>query len=85
LELSRDGIALIAFGPNPDGAGTLLRLWELAGQSGRVTVKLPPGMTAVSAQPVDLRGRSVGKPVPTRGGAFRTSLNAFAPASFVLQ
>ena len=30
---TRRGVMVTAFGPNPDGAGTILRIWELAGRS----------------------------------------------------
>jgi hypothetical protein len=33
-----------AYGTNPDGPGTVLRLWEQAGQSGTVSVRLPEGI-----------------------------------------
>ncbi len=85
LELSRAGVAVTAFGPNPEGSGTLLRLWELAGQSGRVTVKLPPGMKADAAQPVDLRGRPDSAPIPIQAEAFEVALHGYAPASFALR
>jgi len=85
LELSRQGVALTAFGPNPDGNGTLLRLWELAGQSGNATVTLPPELKAVTAQPVDLRGRPSGAAVPIRSDTLVVPLRGFAPASFELQ
>jgi alpha-mannosidase len=85
LELSRQSVAVTAFGPNPDGKGTLLRLWELAGQSGTVNVKLPPELKAASAQPVDLRGRPSGAVIPVRSDAFEVPLKGFAPASFALQ
>ena len=76
---------MTTFGPNPDGGGTLLRLWELAGQSGSVTVKLPPGTKATTAQPTDLRGRPSGVAVPIQADAFDVPLKGFAPASFELQ
>jgi alpha-mannosidase len=57
FELSRRGVQLTAFGPNPDGPGTVLRLWELAGQAGDCRVRLPVRWKAREAQPVDLRGR----------------------------
>lgn len=85
LELSRAGVAVSAFGPNPDGDGTLLRLWELAGQSGNVTVKMTPGLSTITVQPVDLRGRPQGQPIAVKDGAFELKLGAFAPASFVIQ
>ena len=84
LALSRKGIQATAFGTNPDGPGTLLRLWEQAGESGPVTVRLPDGMNAKQAQPVDLRDRSVGKPIPVRNGALKIEVGAFAPVSLVL-
>ena len=82
LSLSRRGIAVTAFGQNPDGAGTLLRLWELAGQSGPVQVQLPPGAKATAARPVDLRGRACGEGIPIHSGSFTVRLNRFSPASF---
>ena len=84
LTLSRRGVKLTAFGPNPDGDGTLLRMWELAGKPGPVKVQLPTGLQAAAAQPVDLRGRSLGAPIPIRAGAFETDLPGFAPASFTI-
>jgi len=36
--ISRPGVLLTAFGPNPYGDGTILRLWEQAGKSGKCTV-----------------------------------------------
>lgn len=85
LELSRRGIQVTAWGPNPDGSGTLLRLWELAGQDGECQVRLPRGLSARQAQPVDLRGRPTGKPLSVEDGRFNLSLRAFAPATLVFQ
>ena len=84
LELSRKGILVTAFGRNPDGPGIVLRLWEQAGESGPLKVRLPASMKIEQAQPVDLRGGPTGKPTPVRNGTFRLELGAFAPASFVL-
>lgn len=85
VELSRPGITVTAFGPNPDGAGTLLRLWEQAGRSGTCRVRLPAGLPARSVQPVDLRGQPVGAALTVRDGAFAVELPAFAPASFQIE
>jgi hypothetical protein len=85
LCLSRTGVLVTAFGQNPDGPGTLLRLWEQAGASGDCTVALPAAMNATSAQPVNLRGQPVGDPVDLRDGSLTTKLKPFAPASFLLQ
>ena len=84
LEVSRPGVLVTAFGPNPDGPGLVLRLWEQAGRSGACRVTLPRGLTAKSVQPVDLRGRARGAEIPVQDGAFEFPLPAFAPASFVL-
>jgi alpha-mannosidase len=85
LEISGQGALVTAFGPNPDGSGTLLRLWELAGLSANRTVRLPDGMKALTARPVDLRGRPAGEPIPLQGGSFNVPLKAFAPASFIVE
>jgi hypothetical protein len=83
LEISSIGTLVTAFGPNPDGRGTILRLWELAGKSGRCTVRFPAGMAVSSVQPVDLRGGPIGAPIPVAGSAFVFEQRAFAPASFL--
>jgi hypothetical protein len=84
IELSRNGVAVTAFGPNPDGAGTILRLWEQSGQSGDCTVHLPVGIHVSSIQPIDLRGRNSSEAIPVANSAFTFPLPAFAPASFLL-
>jgi hypothetical protein len=84
LSLSRKGVMVTVFSPNPDGAGTVLRLWESAGQSGPCEVRLPAGTRAATLQPVDLRGRPSGQPIPVKAGAFSVPLGAYAPASFLL-
>jgi hypothetical protein len=80
----RRNALVTAFGPNPDGSGTLLRLWELAGQSGECQVTLPAGLKVAQVQPVDLRGRPSGAAIPVKDGHFTAPLKAFAPSSFVL-
>jgi alpha-mannosidase len=84
LEISSPGTLVTAFGPNPDGGGTILRLWELAGRSGSCTVRLPAGMRPSMVQPVDLRGRAAGLPIAVREGAFIFTRRSFAPASFLI-
>jgi hypothetical protein len=83
LVVSRVGVPVTAFGPNPDGHGTLLRLWEMAGDSGEITVTLPGGFT--TATPVNLRGEKSGKPVNLTNSKLAFQLAAFAPASFILE
>jgi hypothetical protein len=84
VSVSRRGVLVTAFGADPSNSGTLLRLWELAGASGEVLVRLPEGMHATRAVPVNLRGEPAGEPIPVKEGVFRFDLKAFAPASFVL-
>ena len=87
ITLSRKGVAVTAFGPNPDGAGTVLRLWEQAGVTGDLTVTLPAGMSATRARPVTLRGESFPGQAPraVTDGKFSVPLHAYAPASLVLE
>ena len=80
LEISRRGVMVTAFGPNPDGDGLVLRLWELAGRSGPCEVRLPAGLRPDRVQPIDLRGQAVGASVPVRDGKFTMALQGFAPA-----
>ena len=84
LELSRRGVLPCAFGPNPDGPGTILRLWEYAGQSGPCQVHLPASMKAKSIQQVDLRGRPDGQAVTVKDDVLMLDLRAFAPVSLVI-
>lgn len=84
LSLSRKGILVTAFGPNPDGEGTILRLWEQAGNSGECTVRIPAGIKAASVQPVSLRGVPQGNALKVSGNEFKFYLKGYAPASFLI-
>jgi hypothetical protein len=88
ISLSCKGIRITAFCPNPDSEkgepGTLVRVWEQSGQTGEVTLALPPGFKATQAQPVNLRGERAGVPLSIRQGIMKFNLKAYAPASFVL-
>jgi hypothetical protein len=85
LAVSRKGVIVAAFGPNPDGDDTLLRLWELAGTSGECTVTLPAAFEGTQAQPINLRGERLGNPVPVAENQFTFALPAYTPASFTLR
>ena len=85
LNVSRPGVMVTAFGANPDGEGTLLRVWEQAGVSGKVTVKLPEGLKLKKATPVNLRGEKIGKTVSIKSDKLKFELGKFAPASFILK
>ena len=89
IELDQSGILMTALGDNPDGEGTILRLWELAGRSGACGLRFPQRMKVRSLQPIDLRGRILGKAIAvtessTGGGLCIVSVKGFAPASFLL-
>ena len=73
---------LTAFGENPDGKGTILRVWDQTGQEGTLTVTLPGKFT--TATPINLRGECPGKPIPIQGGILTFQLGKYAPASFLL-
>jgi hypothetical protein len=85
IELSRKGVLVTALGPNPDGNGTLLRLWEQSGEGGLCQVRLPEPLRNATLQPCDLRGRPQGEPIAPREGRHDIPLAPFAPASFLLK
>ncbi len=85
ISVSRTGVILTGFGSNPDGEGTLLRVWEQTGISGKVTVNLLKGYKATKATPVNLRGERIGKDIRLINDRLTFELGAFAPASFVLE
>lgn len=86
VELSRKGILVTAFGDDPDGnKGTLLRLWEMAGDSGNTTISLFGQKKFTMARPVNLRGEANGKAIKIVNGKFTWSIHKFGPASFILE
>jgi hypothetical protein len=76
-------VPVSAFGANPDGRGTLLRVWEQAGAGGNLTITLPGNFH--TATPVNLRGEKCGDALPVADGRLAFPLPAYAPASFVLE
>lgn len=85
VEVSRPGVRVTAFGEAGHGPGTVLRLWEYAGQGGSCAVRLPGDPPPKSLQPLDLRGRPAGEPIPTREGMATLSLKPFAPITLRVQ
>jgi hypothetical protein len=92
LELSRKGVLVTAFGPNPDGEGIvtgetpiLLRLWEQSGQDGVCRVRLPESLRTARPKLCDLRGRPLEQPIAQRDGWLEVPLTHFAPASVILE
>jgi hypothetical protein len=83
LSVSRPGVLVTAFGGNPDGPGTLLRVWEQSGVGGDLTVTLPGNFH--TASPVNLRGEPAGKPTGIQDRKLVFKLPAYAPASYVLE
>jgi hypothetical protein len=62
---------------------THFRNWT-GDSGGPLTVKLPAGLNAAEAQPVNLRGQKTGQAMPITDGKLNFSLPAYAPASFIL-
>lgn len=85
ITLSRQGAAISAFGPNPDGQDTVLRVWEQTGTSGEIAVTLPAGAKFKTATPVTLRGEKIGEPLQVADGKLTFNLKAYAPVSFILR
>jgi hypothetical protein len=85
VSVSRPGVVITALKQKSTDKVTFLRLWEFAGESGKVTVQLPSGSLARIARPVDLRGDSLGPPIAVQDGSFEFLLSRFAPASFELE
>jgi hypothetical protein len=85
IALSRKGVAVTAFGPNPDGDGTILRVWEQSGITGEVEVTLPVGSKYNTATPVTLRGEKLANPIKVKNGKLIFNLHAYSPVSLILE
>ena len=85
ISLSKQGILITAFGPNPDDAGTLLRIWEQAGNTVECMVSLPDNLKVDYAQPVNLRGVNLGEKIQITGGKFKIKVDSYKPYSFILK
>jgi alpha-mannosidase len=82
LSLSRQGTLVAAFGQNPNGPGTLLRVWEQSGVTGQLVATLPGDFK--DATPINLRGENIGPSIPITNGKLPFTLSAYSPASFIL-
>jgi len=85
ISLSKKGIQVTAFGPNTNGDGTLLRIWEQAGNSGDCIISLPENMEAKYALPVNLRGVPSGEKIQIADNKFKINVHAYRPYSFILR
>jgi hypothetical protein len=84
--LSMKGVLVTAFGRNPDGAGTLLRLWEQTGNAGICKVSLPRNARFTSARQCNLRGETKGgKVYAISEGTFSVDLQPYQPLSLLLE
>jgi alpha-mannosidase len=81
IRVSRPRVIVIVLKQESKDKVTLLRFWELAGESGKVTAQLPSGPRARVARPVDSRGDSSGQLIAVQAGSFEFVLSRFAPAS----
>jgi hypothetical protein len=79
LEIDRPGVLVTAFGPNPDGDGTIIRLWEQAGLGGACKIRLPEKLAAVQPKLLDLRGQPIGNQPPAQKNAATVQLHPYAP------
>lgn len=84
IGLSRKGVLVTAFGPNTDGEGDVLRLWEQAGKKGKCTVTLPDDRYT-SAQVCNLRGEPLGETIRIKDGALSVELQVYSPVSLILK
>lgn len=85
LEFSRDGLVVTTFGPNPDGQGLVLRLWEHAGSDEPCRVRFPIGFTPGRVQLANLRGQPLGDPLKLQDdGSCLLPMTHFAPTTVLI-
>ena len=85
IKLSRKGIKITAFVDNPDGEGTILRLWEQAGNSGICQIHLPEAAEYSSYQKCNLRGESITPMMPVTRNTIEIEIQKYEPVSFLLK
>ncbi len=84
IELSRKGMIVTSFGPDPEGKGTILRLWEQAGKTDACDIRLPEGMQFRTVQAVNLRGQPQEDSIGAKKDIIRIKPRAFAPITILL-
>jgi hypothetical protein len=85
VKLSRKGILVTAFGPDPFGVGTILRLLEQSGDAGKCRITLPEGFKFKKAVPVNLRSEKAGNPVNINENSFEVEISAYKPLTFLFE
>lgn len=83
IRVSERGILLTTYCDNPDGDGTLLRLWEQSGKDRECTVYLPEGVYSKGVS-CNLRGERTGEEFDITGNRLDVSIRANAPLSVIL-
>jgi hypothetical protein len=84
VQLSMKGVAVTAFGNNPDGKGTILRLWEQSGNNGPCTITLPAGHPFKMAQTCNLRGEFLSKKFAINK-TIDVNMKAYEPINILLE
>jgi len=86
ITLNRKGILVTAYGQNRDGEGTILRLWEQAGNSGNCLVSLPEGSNYTMAYLCNLRGEIMDpEEIAITDSQFEIFINANQPATVIFK
>ena len=83
VRVSSPGVLVTALGTNPDGDGTLVRLWDHAGRPGECTIDIPAALAAQSARLVDLRGSRLDLPVLQASDTLSVTIRPMAPVSLI--
>jgi hypothetical protein len=84
ISLTDKGLQVTAYGPNRDGEGTLLRIWEKAGKSGKLSLSFPSGSHFTMAQPCNLRGVKIGKVIPINANKVDLTYTPYQPITLIL-
>ena len=86
ISFSRKGILVTAYGENPYGEGTTLRLWEQSGNGGICKVTLSEGNIFKKACPCNLRGEIIdANGIEIKDNSFECEVGANQPVSFILK
>ena len=86
ISLSRKGVLLTAFGENRDGEGTILRLWEQAGNGGICNIILSEGSGFKKANLCNLRGEIISNTeINILKNSFEIMIGANQPVSLILK
>ncbi len=86
ISLSRKGILVTAFQKQTAQDGSILRLWEQAGQGGSCKITLPDGSNFKKAYPCNLRNEKIGEEgIAISNHSFQFDIASNQPVSFILQ